>query len=168
MAMPREVDEIVRRGRLLITPTRVALPPVCVKTGSSDDLVEKQWNLTWYPPLILLALLLPFGLLVVLVLYVVLRKKGELRFHIRREFVARRRNWVLGGFCIFLAGIGVCYWFAEQEQFNLFLVGVAIILFSLIVMVVGGRTLWPARITATHMHLKGCGEPFLSQFQAVQ
>ncbi|MEM6562268.1 MAG: hypothetical protein AAF656_11760 [Planctomycetota bacterium] len=161
-------QEIVRRRNALVTPTMALLPPVCVKTGATDDLVEKQTNFTYVPPWLILLIFLPFGLLILLIVYFVMRKTGSARYHVQRQFISRRRGWIAGGLGVMALSIAAFAFGIANELPAPIIIGIAGFFVGLIIAGFIGRILYAGKITQREMHLRGCGERFLSQFQAVQ
>jgi len=100
-----------RRGRVLIMHRHAHLPHRCVKTNRPTA-PDERWRhtFTWCHPAVFLGLLV--NLLLLLILYLIFRKKATIELGVNRARLVRRRRALLGGWLLFLAGfvgfIGFC------------------------------------------------------------
>ena len=147
-------DGMVRcLGDLLLIPKGTKLPGICLFTGKEDGGVFETKKLSWAPPWVFIFIL--FNLLILLVIYLIVRKQGELTWYTDASILARRRSvgWTWGttamagvvaavvGFASELPVVGVC--------------SVLVILVALILLLVKSPKLKIAKIDKTDIHLKG-------------
>ena len=154
-------ERIYRRGMTLVTPTLATLPPICVKTGDAgDDVVMKEQTFTWYPPLILLLFFLPLGLFILIIVYLVTKKTARVRFGVRQDLLRRRTAYVCGGVFTLFAGLAVAVVGPVFDQLWLVAVGAVIFITGAVVAAMGGRILYPRKITHRQAELGGASEAF--------
>lgn len=90
------VSQFYVDGNLIMCGKQVVLPAVCVITGETEDLVLMKKTVTWVPKWIYLTLLA--GLLVLLIVYLILRKQCSVSFYMSRRLRNRKRWFTFYGF----------------------------------------------------------------------
>ena len=95
--------EIWREGRFVIIPHGALLPPRCWRCNSPQ--IEGQWKcqLTWFPPVYLLLLLL--GVLPLLIVLVFVQRRSTFSISLCPDHARRRRRHLLIAWAIALAGV---------------------------------------------------------------
>lgn len=178
-ARPRSFDNsqhIVRRGKELIVPLSVRLPRLCVKTGQATEsdgspLTEVQKTFNWTPPLLILVFFIPYlGLLLLLILYFVMRKKVDVMYSVQRRFIIRRRKALAIGLSMFFLGLAATIaagvYSDDLEDLTGWVVIAGIV--TMLTGIILAATLYPvlkvAKVTDRDARLSGCGPEFLDQF----
>jgi hypothetical protein len=113
--IPAQTFVATRSGSDLAVEKNAPLPDVCVKCAAREGITRKRRLFTYYPPWILATLFVPrAGVLVLLVLYIVLRKIGHLQVPLcgrcRRRWNGATAAWALslvGLFALLATGIGL-------------------------------------------------------------
>lgn len=89
-------------GSQIICGKEVMLPPVCVRTGEREDLVEVRRKAIYYVhPAVYVALI--GGLIPLLILYMILRKKVVVSFYLSRRVRNRRMIGMVLGLVLFIS-----------------------------------------------------------------
>jgi hypothetical protein len=148
-------------GRTLIMLRDAVLPRRCVKCNQPVDEPTKARRVYWFSPWLYLLLLL--SVLVFAIVALAVRKKTIVAAGLCPEHKRRRRTALTIGWGGALAGIVLMYVGASSEfGFWGVLAGVLLILGACVAGIVLGRIVYATRIDATHVHLRGCGAPFLA------
>lgn len=138
-------------GTLIMCGPEVILPPVCVRTGERENLVEvRKKAICYVHPAVYLALL--GGLIPLLILYLILRKKVVVTYSMSRRVRNRRLLGMITGLLLFFSSFIVAPVLLDQFRFN---EGIGLLLF--IVMMLTGLIMLlmnQAPITAKR-HQKG-------------
>lgn len=132
----------------LLVPRDATLPPRCVKCGVATDSPLRRQKVYWYSPWLFLFLFLgAVGCLSLIILVLILQKRGVVNFALCDHHARRRRLMItlawflsLGGIAMMILGIV----FGDQPGDAIafaFLLGLVVLLVGLIVGIVGGRSL---------------------------
>lgn len=173
-----ELDEyqIWSYGNKLIMRRGVELPDVCVQTGVPEPGIRKRRKISWSPPWV--PLLIFAGLLPLVIVSLIMTKRATVRFSVCEQQHQRRRNAVMVGWIIGLAGIGLtvlAIYLANTQQnvlgdntqwFVLGLLGFIVALAGLVYGTHMGLPFKPAKITSDYVMLRGLGSNFVSRFPA--
>ena len=152
--------EAWRDGNLLVTRRKATLPPYCVKCAAPLDRPLKKKRMEWAPPWIYLLLLL--NILILLVVYLIVRKSGELHMGLCAYHRKRRALWILTAWAIALLSLGSIP-IAITTELAAWLIAIPVgIIAAAIIGTTGGRTLSPKKIDEHTMVFKGAGLPFLA------
>ncbi len=140
-------------GDLLVIPKGTKLPGICLFTGTEDGGVFETKKLSWAPPWVFIFIL--FNILILLVVYLIVRKQGELTFYTDASILARRKTvgWTWGG-TMMAAVVAAVIGFATEVPV-LGICSVLAFLVALIVLLVKFPKLKIAKIDKTDIHLKG-------------
>lgn len=163
---PQPIGGLWRQGKVLVMHKQAPLPDICVKSNLPARRRLKR-HLTWCHPLISLTILA--GLLVYVVLHLVLRKQAIIHVAMTDQWHARRRNRLLIGWAVLLASIGIVIASLaviethENAAGGGLAAGVLLFLFSLLYLAIAPRMVWPKRITANYVWLKGVHPEFLDR-----
>ena len=95
-AAPMPTDHFYVDGDLIMCGTPVELPAICVVTGETEDLVLIQKTVAWAPKWIYVTLLA--GLLILLIVYLIVRKQCKVSYYMSRRLRNRKRWMVFSGF----------------------------------------------------------------------
>ena len=99
-----------REGDLLVVNKGATVPPeVCIATGRAGDGQLIRKTLQWAHPAVAIAIL--FNVIIYIILYLVMRKTGEIGYGFSTAFRNRRRNGILLAIlgpvaCTFLTIVG--------------------------------------------------------------
>ena len=162
-------DTLWRKGDLLAFHKYAPLPAICLKSNQPATGQLKR-NLAWHPPSVYIGLLL--GLFPFVIIALILTKKATIYIGLSDEWFAIRKQKIARAWRIVLLsialGIGLPILGGITQQgpgvicpaalgaLVLFLVGVCYGNF-------GARLVYPARITADFVYLKGVHPDFLAQ-----
>jgi hypothetical protein len=167
--VPQWQAGLYRKGKQLVMHKEASLPARCVKSNQPVEGRRLKRKLVWFHPLIYLSL--AAGLLILLILVLVLQKKATIYIGLSQEWWRKRRRalwigWVSGllGLAIVAGSIVI----VADPHCRTPWVGWGILLGF--VMTLGGgiygsaasRMVTPARITDTHVWLKGVHPDFLA------
>jgi hypothetical protein len=155
---------IWRKGDILVLDKHAQLPQRCVKSNLPAERYLKR-NLSWHHPLLAISVLA--SPIIYIILAAILSKRATIHVGLTDEWYARRRmriiiTWVLA----LVSGammLGGCVLADQlQELTLLFLLG-GLILFigALIFGSMAARLVYPAKITDTHVFLKGVNAQYL-------
>lgn len=95
-------DDYRWEGRILVTPLMANLPDFCVKCGQVGA-VRHERKLTYLNPLFLLTILISW--IILIILYLVFRRQGTVRFSLCEIHEALRRKWRAIAWTIGLLGL---------------------------------------------------------------
>jgi hypothetical protein len=166
---PQMEGGIWRHGELLVMHKMAQLPDVCVKSGEPTKTRLKR-NLQWFNPLIYLALLV--NVLVFAVLASILAKRATIYIGLSEYWLKRRRNAILAGWLIGLAGtatfIGSFVALAAEIDWwwALMLLSIVLMIFGLCWGQYRGRMVHPHKIDEQYVWLKGVHPNVLAMFPA--
>lgn len=136
----------------------VRLPAICVKTGRSDDLVKVKKKLYWAPKWVGFLILL--NLLILLVVYMIVRKQVDVVYYIDRSARSSLRLKNAIGVLLFIAGLVGMIAAAVAEHPAMF-VGLIALIVGLSMVVKFGNVLKPVAHKDGIFRLQGFGEEFL-------
>lgn len=151
---------IRREGDRLVVPKGAVLPARCVKCNAAAEHSEHK-KLTWAPPWVFIIFVLSW--LIGLIVYLVVRKTGDVTYSLCPEHLGKRRNGrfaMLGGVALLFGGIFAGIAVNEPLVMLLGLVGGLV---AIIVGAVMAAMAQPTKIDPTHIWLK-VGDPFLNTF----
>jgi len=159
---PAEVSSEVsvwRDGKTVVTLHGASLPSRCVKCNAPADPPTKERTMYWVHPAVYLLLLA--GALILLIVYLIVRKKAEVNpglceAHKKSRAMAIAGAWLacLGGlFCLF-AGIG-------GNSGGTITFGFLMILASIVIGMVWGRMIHVKKITKDEVRLGGFSSEYL-------
>lgn len=177
VAMAELVDEygqtigVWRSGRILVMHKQARLPDRCVKTNQPTG-PDERWRHTfiWCHWAVILGLLV--NLILVLILYLIFRKKATVEMGLIRSRLSRRRRALLGGWMLILAGFVGFFLFlipmfdsrSEPNPIYLFLLGASVItgIVGLVWASIGSSIVAPKHIDKHYIRLKGVHPDYLA------
>jgi hypothetical protein len=150
-----------RDGAIVVLPRGRELPHACVKCGGPPEKLLRR-NLTWYPPIAYLGLLVgvrPFGIIAVL-----LQKRATVMMPMCSRHLQRRKRSILIAWGVGLAGLSLAIAGpASTDGVAYIAAGIFICILSLMFGVTVASPLKPAKIDAECSYLKGAGIEFLNR-----
>ncbi|SHH14560.1 hypothetical protein [Massilia sp. CF038] len=153
-----------RKGKVVVVPHGHDLPARCVKCNASAEM-EKPRKFAWHHPgwyLFILANLILYAVIAMLV-----QKKAKVAFALCEEHRAKRRNFQIVAWVIFVLGmllVGTAIGMTDNDNAGLFgASGGGLLLLAIIVGVIGSRVLHATQITKVETRLKGCCSAFLDE-----
>jgi hypothetical protein len=155
-----------RQGNTLVLRNGVILPPRCLK---SNEPTESRWNrtLSWHPPWVMVLIFV--ALLIYVIVALILTKRATFQFPISARFRAKRRNALLVGWGLALAGVVSFFASFALLDSDFEAVGAVMLIGGLILPIVGavwgiycGRLLWPTQIDDYFTWLSGVCPEYLA------
>ncbi len=153
-ALSADAANYSRQGDVLVVVKGASLPPeVCLATGERAEGKPVRKNLAWAHPALAIAIF--FNLLIYLILYLILRKRGELSYGLSAEFKRRRMIGVLLAIFGPVLSVFVIAWGAGARDGEWALgLGALMMLATLIAGVIMAQPFRIQKIDATHIYLK--------------
>lgn len=137
------------------------LPDICVYTGHVGDNIYVKKTFVFAPSWVLIICLL--NLLLGLIVYLIVRKKGKLGYYVSAEAKSARFNLALANWCVFLGSFGsiaIGVWLETPA----IMIGCPVMIFvSLIIYFVKVRGIYPNFIDQTTIGLKGISMSVMNQ-----
>ncbi|MGA3068164.1 MAG: hypothetical protein ABSF29_15070 [Tepidisphaeraceae bacterium] len=159
--IPTSTQGAWRTGKTLIIAQNAVLPDCCVKCNLPTGGARYRHNITWYPWYLLLMFLYPrFGLIVLLILYLVLKKTFPLNIAVCPRHRRQRRVRIAAAFVTMLAGIYVLIFGVAHFRTPIALVGTLLIAAAFLIAATA-RILRPIKIDKTRGYFRGASPEFL-------
>ena len=148
---PKAGGTIHQEDGLLVVPIGTELPDICLISGrrSSGRYFDKK--LTWSPPWVFIFILV--NLLILLIVYLIVRKQGRLKYYLDQEVVTRMRNHTIFSWVAFPSLIAAIVVGTILEILPLIALPLLTLPILLIVMVVIHPRIRIARIDKTAIYL---------------
>ena len=148
-----------RDGKFVVALTDASLPARCVKCNAPADQPTKDRTLYWVHPAVYL--LLFAGGLVLVIVYMIVRKKAEVNpglcaAHKKRRLGALAYGWLgfFGGFLLACIGVGA-------DSGGSVLSGLFLMVSAIVVGMIRGRLVYAKKITPDEVRLGGCSPEYL-------
>lgn len=166
-----------RKGNQLVTTREADLGDACVKCGAPAE--GWRWNKTmyWISPVWVLLIFLPFGLIILLIVYLAVRKSAKVSAGLCPAHRARRRNGLVittllavAGFIGLVAGITIA---AESKSGDapigpfILVGGIVLLIASAVTGTTLARVLAPRKIDDHYAWFRGAGEGYLRQLSVI-
>lgn len=160
-------DRFYVDGNLIVCGTPVALPAICVITGETEDIVLIKKKVTWVPTWIYITLFA--GLLILLIVYLVLRKECKTSYYISRRLRNRKRWMIFAGFVGFFGGFALMIAGADSKVPEILVsLGIISLISSLVLLVLGQPPIKAVRHeNGVKFWLKGFKQPFFDQLRVM-
>jgi hypothetical protein len=150
-----------RDGKTVVTLHDAALPPRCVKCNEPADLPTKVRTLYWVHPAVYLLFLA--GFIILLIVYMVVRKKADVDpglcvTHKKRRLGALAYGWIgfFGGLLLMFMGIAA-------DSGAVAVLGVLAMISAIVVGMIWGRLIYVKKITKQEVTLGGFSPTYLDQ-----
>lgn len=160
-------DRFYVDGNLIMCGTPVALPAICVITGETEDVVLIKKTVTWVPKWIYITLLA--GLLILLIVYLVVRKECKTSYHLSRRLRNRKRWMIFAGFVGFFGGFAIMIAGADSQIPEVLVpLGLISLISSLVLLILGQPPIKAVRHeNGVKFWLKGFKQPFFDQLRTM-
>ena len=154
-------------GNLIMCGTPVALPAICVITGETEDVVLMTKTMTWVPKWIYITLFV--GVLVLLIVYLLLRKQCKTNFYLSRKLRNRKRWMTFAGLVSLVGGIILVIAGANSEMPGILVsLGVISVICALGLLILGQPPLKAVRHeNGIKFWLTGFKQPFFDQLRVM-
>jgi hypothetical protein len=150
-----------RDGKTVVTLHDASLPSRCVKCNEPADQPTKERTLYWVHPAVYLLILA--GGLILLIVYLVVRKKAEVNpglcdAHKKRRLGALAYGWLgfFGGFFLAIAG-------GSSDSPGVLWLGLLMMISAIVVGMVWGRLIYVKKITKDEVKLGGFSAAYLDE-----
>lgn len=151
-------------GRTVLMQNGFSLPPICVFTGSRDDLVPVTVTLYWHHPAWIATVLA--GVLLYVLVSIAVRKKAVVTYFVSRAARRRRRSLHAANWLIFLSAAGWIALAVAVDDGRVALLALVSVFASIVFYFLKVRWLVPTRITDDHVWLRGFGGEALAALKA--
>jgi GYF domain 2 len=142
----------IEGDKLVVSPYE-EFPPICIRSGDTEDLVNLECNLSWHPPAVYLGL---FGSIF---LYVILayafRRKATYLFYISAAERSRQIKWHLANWGLFVAAFLSLGYGVAIENTVLGLLGAALFIATIVIYYLKVRILYAAKIDQSRAYIGG-------------
>lgn len=153
---------IWRSGRKLVTRSETTFPDRCIKCNAPANGFRLRRVLYWMHPLWLLLILI--NVLILLIVYLIIRKKAILHIGVCETHQVRRKRGLIVGWSSFLAGLALIIYGAFMSSGWTALAGVLLVFIGGISGAVLARLVTPTKINKENVWITGCHPEFLNQF----
>lgn len=151
-------------GKFLVIRTDAILPKRCIKTNQPVDDPPVTRKLYWAPPWIIALILI--NLLVVLIVYMVMRKECRITYYINKQHKNRRLINLAIGCGLFVFGV-VGFFGGIVFESGLFALGSALIwLASIVFLVIVGKVISVTKYKDDEFWIKGVCQEYLDEVRA--
>lgn len=148
-----------RDGKLVVALRDASLPARCVKCNQPADPPTKVRTVYWVHPACYL--LFFAGVLILLIVYLIIRKKAEVNpglceLHKKRRLIGLTWGW-LGffiGFFLMMGGV-------SADRTGLAMFGLLLMISAIVMGMVWGRLIYVNKITEDEVRLGGCSSEYL-------
>ena len=107
-------DMRLEANGVLVNSSGIELPPICVVTGQTADLVKRKRTESWSPPWIWAFAIL--GLLIVVIVSMCVSKTGKLEFYLDNEYAKKRVGLILANYgLVLLLFVGAMMAFSNES-----------------------------------------------------
>ncbi len=137
----------------LVVPIGSTLPDICVYTGQEGGNIPIQKTFVWARSWIYLLILL--NILILLIVYMIVRKKGRVTFFVSPQASSSRMQWLAINWAIFLTGLVALGVAIAYEAPVLGIACPVLVITSLVIYYLKVRGIYPAWIDETRIALKG-------------
>jgi hypothetical protein len=169
--MTGAVNAAWRRGNQVVATRDAELGDACVKCGAPAE--GWRWNKTvyWISPAFLLLFFLPFGLIILLIVYLIVRKSAKVSAGLCPAHRSRRMKGILITTVLALAGavgLVVGIGLSAEAKSSDPPIGIAVALASVVMLITSAvtgttmaRVLTPAKVDDHYAWYRGAGEGYL-------
>ena len=161
-------DRFYVDGNLIMCGKSVVLPPICIITGETEDVVLIKKTVTWVSKWIYITLLA--GVLILLIVYLILRKECKTSYYLSWRLRNRQRWMTFGAFVGFFVGFGLIITGVVNSQVPEILVplGLISLIASLVLLFLGKPPLKAVRQeNGVKFWLKGFKQPFFDKLRVM-
>ncbi len=153
-------------GDVLVVPLHRPFPPVCVRTGATQDLIPRplRCSLSWHHPVIYFAILL--NILIYVIFALIFRKTSVHAIYLSRTARASQVKWHVANWGLFLGvwlGFGAAI---SQDSGPMGLAAAALLVACTVIYFKKVRLLHAVRIDKTHARIGGIPPEIMAQIVA--
>jgi Na+/melibiose symporter-like transporter len=150
---PPAFTQVSVLGSCLLVPRDYTFPPICLKTGETEELTKPiTRKLTWYHPA--WAFLLLINLIVFIIVVLCVQKTGKVTFYLTDNQRRQHRRRLLITWLVFLACVPMIFLAVRFEDYAAYAIIAAVVavLTSLIMAATWARLIAPRRIDQQSIH----------------
>lgn len=142
-------------GRALVVPKDTPFPQICVRTGSTENLIAIPIRriLTWHHPALYLTILL--SVLIYIVIVLIVRRKSTHTIYLTKEARSSQIKWHLFNWALFLSSAACLFSAIETASGELGMAAILGLIASTIVYSLKVRILYATKIDETHARIAG-------------
>lgn len=148
-----------RDGSTVVTLHDATLPARCVKCNAPADPPTRERTLYWVHPAVYL--LFFAGLLVLLIVYLIVRKKAAINPGLCEAHKKRRLGALAYGWLGFFGGIALMFAGGPADSAAVAIIGVLVMISALVVGLVWGRLVYAKKISKDEVRLGGFAREYL-------
>ena len=150
-----------RDGKTVVTLHDASLPPRCVKCNEPADQPTKERTLYWVHPAIYL--LFFAGGLILLIVYLVVRKKAEVNPGLCDDHKKRRLGALAYGWLGFFVGFFIAIGGGSSDTPGVMVLGLLMMVSAIVVGMIWGRLIYVKKITRDEVKLGGFASAYLDE-----
>jgi peptidoglycan/LPS O-acetylase OafA/YrhL len=150
-----------RDGRHVVMLHDASLPARCVKCNQPADPPTKARTMYWVHPACYL--LFFAGVLILLIVYLIIRKKAEVNPGLCESHKRRRLIGLTAGWLGFLLGLGCMTVGLSSGSTGVAAFGILLLLAAIVTSMIWGRLISVNRITNDEVRLGGCASAYLDE-----
>jgi hypothetical protein len=167
--LPKRDRRFYVEGELIRCGTSVRLPKICIRTGSTEDLVEVNKKLSHSPPILYLLLLLGLlGILIMVVLHLVLRKTCDTTYYMTRSARNGLRIRMAAGLAMFFVSLPLLFVFIFNNSGAILVIAMLVTMFGGLILAATSNALKIARhIDGREFWLSGCRQEFFASLRQI-
>lgn len=153
-------------GKTLVVPKNAAFPPICIRTGATEDLIERplRLSLSWHHPAVFIAILL--NILIYVIVAVLCRKTSTHAVYLSRAARASQVKWHLANWGLFLGSWALFGGAIGLESGALGLLAAAAFIASIVIYFKKVRLLHATKVDADDAHIGGIPHDVMEQLVA--
>jgi hypothetical protein len=148
-----------RDGNVVVTLHDASLPARCVKCNAPAEPPTKERTMYWVHPAVYLLFLA--GILILLIVYLVVRKKAEVNPGLCEAHKKRRLAAQAGAWFTFLGGLFAIFGGVSQDLAGVSIFGVLLLVAAIVIGMTWGRLVYVKKITKEEVRLGGCSAAYL-------
>ncbi len=157
---PLSAAAVWRDGKKLVAMDGAHLPARCVKCNRPTTEPALKRKLYWHNPAFYLLIFLQFILYVIVAMLV--RKRATVEFHLCREHLDRRRNFIIGVWLSLALGMAGLIGGIAASEGVVTVAGIVLLIVALTLGMFGARPLSTVKIKNKAVWLNGAGKDFLA------
>jgi len=138
-----------------------SLPARCVKCNKPADQPIKERTLYWVHPAVYLLILA--GFIILLIVYLVVRKKAEVNPGLCEEHKKRRIMGLAYGWLGFFGGLTLLIGGAAAGKGGVSILGLLIMISAIVIGMIWGRLIWVKKVTKDEVRLGGFSPEYLDR-----
>jgi hypothetical protein len=150
-----------RDGKTVVTLHDASLPPRCVKCNAPADHPTKERTLYWVHPAVYLLLLA--GFLILLIVYLVVRKKADVNPGLCERHKKYRLGALAYGWLGFFGGLLLSFAGGAADSSAVMVLGLLMMISAIVVGMIWGRLIYVKKITKDEVRLGGFSSDYLDE-----